>query len=59
MRNLVISKLTEFIEESCGEGIPRYFDCEISEYLKDPKELESLSDEKLLEAFESCVGFSG
>lgn len=59
MRELVISKLTEFILSNEGYGIPRYFDCSEDDYIKDPVELESMSDLQLLEVFETCVGFGG
>lgn len=59
MRDLVISKLTAFIADSDGYGIPREFDCDDDDYIKDPAELANMSDEELLEAYESAVGFAG
>lgn len=59
MRELVIKKLKGFIENTDGYGIPRYFDCDEEEMVKDPAELESMTDEQLLEVFESTVGFQG
>lgn len=59
MRELVISKLKQFISDNDGYGIPRYFDCPDEESIKDPTELDSMSDEQLLEVFEACVGFGG
>ena len=60
MRELVIAKLTAFINNGDeGYGIPRYFDCDDEESIKDPAELNSMTDEQLLEAFEACVGFWG
>jgi uncharacterized protein YkuJ len=59
MRDLVIQRLTTLIEDSCDEGISRYFECESSEMITDPKELQSMSDEELLEALETAVGFQG
>lgn len=60
MRNLVIDRLKSLIEQDPdGEGIPRYFDCGDAEYITDPQELESMSDEELLDAYEACVAFSG
>ena len=44
---------------SDGYGIPREFDCFEEDYIKDPLELVNMSDEQLLEAYESAVGFAG
>ena len=57
MRELVISKLKQFISENQGYGIPRYFDCDEEEYITNADELSDMNDEQLLEVFESCVGF--
>lgn len=59
MRELVISRLTAFIADTDGYGIPRCFDCDEDDYIKDPEELENMSNEDLLEAYESAVGFAG
>ena len=59
MRELVIHRLTAFIKDSDGYGIPRHFDCTDEDAIKDPAELQTMSDEELLEAYESCVGFGG
>ncbi len=59
MRELVISKLTQFIEDSDGYGIPCEFDCGEEDMIKDASVLVSMTDEQLLDAFESCVGFGG
>ena len=59
MRNLVISKLKQFITDSQGYGIPRYFDCSEDEYITNTDELSGMSDEQLLEVFEAVVGFGG
>jgi hypothetical protein len=59
MRELVISRLTAFIANTDGYGIPRCFDCDEDDYIKDPAELENMSNEDLLEAYESAVGFAG
>ena len=59
MRDLVIAKLTTFIATRDGYGIPREFDCEDEDAIKDPAELESMTDEELLQAFEAVVGFWG
>jgi hypothetical protein len=59
MRELVLLKLQTFIQDSGGFGIPRFFDCDEDEFITDAKELESMSDQELLEVFESCVGFNG
>lgn len=58
MRDLVIAKLAEHIRMS-GLGIPRYFDCDDDDTITDPAELDTMSDEQLLEAFEATVGFGG
>jgi len=57
MRNLVIQRLAALIEDSGGEGIPRYFDCD--EYIVNSEELDEMSDEDLLEALEASIGFNG
>jgi hypothetical protein len=59
MRELVIAKLTTFIATSDGYGIPREFDCDESDYIKDPVELNAMTDMQLLQAFEAVVGFWG
>ncbi len=60
MRELVIAKLKELIVINEEYGIPRYFDCDDEESIKDPAELETMSDEQLLRAFEAAVmGFNG
>lgn len=59
MRELVIGKLALFISTSDGQGIPREFDCDEDGYIKDPAELETMTDEQLLQAFEAVVGFWG
>lgn len=55
MRNLVIQRLTTLLED-CGE-IQKSFDSE--DFITDSEEFEGMSDEELLEAFETAVGFSG
>lgn len=59
MRDLVIAKLTTFIANSDGYGIPREFDCSEEDAIKDPAELETMTDLQLLQAFEAVVGFWG
>lgn len=59
MRDLVISKLKQFIADSQGYGIPRYFDCDEDEYITDAEELAVMDNEQLLEVFETAVGFGG
>lgn len=59
MRELVIAKLSGFIADSGEYGIPRYFDCSDDENITDPAELNDLTDEELLEVFETTVGFGG
>jgi len=59
MRDLVVAKLKQFIANSDGYGIPRYFDCDDEDAIKDPAELDSMSDKELVEVFEACVGFGG
>lgn len=57
MRKLVIQRLTSLIED--GEGIPPYFDCEDDELITDSQELESMSDEQLIDMLEIVIGFGG
>ena len=59
MRQLVIERLKSFVRDSDGYGIPRYFDCDEEDNITDPDELDNMSDEELIEVFESCVGFGG
>jgi len=59
MRELVINRLKTFVKDSDGYGIPRYFDCDEEDNITDPNELDSMTDEELIEVFESCVGFQG
>ncbi len=59
MRQIVIERLTSFIQDSDDYGIPAYFDCDEDEYIKDPSELNDKTDEQLLNIFEACVGFGG
>lgn len=59
MRELIIAKLTEYINDSEGMGIPRYFECEVDEYMTDTKELDSLNGEELLEMYDANVMFCG
>jgi DNA integrity scanning protein DisA with diadenylate cyclase activity len=62
MRDLVIQRLTALIEDGDSVpsyGVPRYFDCEEDEYVTNVEELTDMSDEELLEMFETVVGFLG
>jgi hypothetical protein len=59
MRDLIIKNLATVIQNSNGYGIPRHFDCDESEYITDVDELNSLSDEDLLEVLISTIGFPG
>ena len=60
MRDLVINRLKEIIEDSDGIGIPRYFfDCNEEEYITDVEELYNMDDQQLLEVFEATVAFAG
>ena len=59
MRELVINRLKAFVKDSDGYGIPRCFDCDEEDHITDPAELDGMTDEKLIEVFESCVGFQG
>lgn len=59
MRDIVINRLKGYIQDSDGHGIPRCFDCDEEDYVQDPNELDSMSDQELLEVFESVVGFGG
>lgn len=59
MRQIVIERLTGFIQDADDYGVPAYFDCDEDDYIKDPSVLNDMTDEQLLEAFEACVGFQG
>lgn len=59
MRDLVITKLKQFIADSNGYGIPSSFDCDEDQMITDAADLHNMDDEQLLEVFESCVGFGG
>lgn len=59
MRDLVIKKLSGYIADTDGYGIPRYFDCDEESNITDPDELNNMDDELLLEVFEATVGFGG
>lgn len=54
MRDLIIAKLLEMMAASDGAGIPAYFDCDDDEYIRDEAGLTALSDETLLEVFETA-----
>lgn len=56
MRDLIIHRLMEIMD---SDGLPRYFDCDKHEYIHSKEELDSLSDEDLLEVFETSVEFQG
>lgn len=59
MRELIITRLTEFIDSSGGMGIPLYFECNDDDYITDSKDLDSLSDEELLDVYDASVMFTG
>ena len=59
MRDLVIKRLEVIIGMSGGYGIPCCFDCDEDKMITDPKELNHMDDEQLLEVFEATVGFQG
>ncbi len=59
MRELVISRLVSMIQEDPEYGIPREFDCDEDDYLTDPSELATMTDEELLDMYDACVGFNG
>ena len=59
MRDLVINRLKEIIEDSDGLGIPLYFDCDDDEYITDAEQLYEMADQQLLQVFETTVGFQG
>lgn len=59
MRELLILRLKGLIAESGEYGIPPYFDCTEDEYITDPDTLNGLSDEELLDVYETTVGFGG
>jgi len=59
MRDLVIKRLAAIIGMSGGYGIPRCFDGDDNDNITDTSDLDTLTDEQLLEAFEATVGFGG
>ena len=59
MRELVIARLKAVIEIDPEYGIPRCFDCDDDDNITDPEELDSMTDEELLDVFESVIGFQG
>ena len=59
MRDLIIARLTQYIKDSDGVGIPGCFDAEAEDYITDAAELIRLNDEDLLEVYVSTVGFQG
>ncbi len=59
MRELVLNKLKDFIADTEGYGIPRYFDCPEEDNITDPAELDSMSDQELLDVFENAFDFQG
>ena len=59
MRDLVIKRLAVIIGMSGGHGIPRCFDCDDDDNITDASDLDTMSDEQLLEAFEATIGFGG
>lgn len=59
MRHLVIQRLLVIIEQNKPDGIPRYFDCEEDARIRDPEALHMLTDEELLEVYDTAIGFWG
>ena len=59
MRELVIDRLKSMIEDDPEYGIPRHIDCDEEEHITDIEELNTMTDQQLLEAFESSIGFWG
>ena len=59
MRELLIAKLAGFINDADGYGIPRYFDCVEEDHIIDADDLNTMTDQELLEIFEATVGFGG
>ena len=59
MRELVIDRLKSMIEVDPEYGIPRHIDCDEEEHITDIEELNTMTDQQLLEAFESSIGFWG
>ncbi len=58
LRKLIIDRLASILEND-DVGIPRYFECGDDEMVHSVEELETMSDEELLECFEATVGFAG
>ena len=63
IREKIIKKITELLvdemEDDESMGLERYYDCDPEEYVKDPKELESMTDDELLAMWENLWGFQG
>jgi hypothetical protein len=59
MRELIIDRLKAMIEVDPDYGIPRHFECNEEEHITDVEELHAMTDQQLLEVFESAIGFGG
>lgn len=55
MRHLIIQKLKVVIEQNKPDGIPKSFDCEEDECITDPEALHMLTDEELLNVYDTIV----
>lgn len=59
MREIILKRLKGMLNVSDGCGIPRYAECDESEFITDSVELENMSDEALLEIYDASIGFHG
>lgn len=59
MRELVIDRLRSMIEIDPDYSIPRHTDCDEDDYITDVEELNTMTDEQLLDAFEGAIEFWG
>lgn len=53
MRELVIEKLCQALNDARGDGIPRSFDCEPEDNIFNDADLHEMSDADLLTVFEA------
>mgnify|MGYP003343808810 FL=1 len=63
IREKIIKQITELLVDEMDDteslGLERYYDCDPEEYIKDPKQLESMSDDELLEMWQNLWAFQG
>lgn len=57
MRLFIIERLKTVIMESDGFGIPRYFNCTDKENITDVEEVHQLTDDQLLDIYNTIIEF--